>query len=238
MFAWTWFNNIGNREMYMNCAAVTIVNGKKRSSFASFTTLPDAFVANIGNDICTYPGKDVEFPHPGMEVERNSQGTSPPGQGDCSGSHPAPPPVVDPAGSQTPTSQVVTPQLSATPSRGDNSITSIGQPSAVPTSQQQQQKPSAPVLPYSSSSTAPQPLVSNCSSGSCPSKDSTTSLKAVGSTCVDEGQWNCAPGGEYVQRCASGMWSALIPMAAGTSCQLGSSNSFTIINQLKENRQN
>ncbi|KAF1812727.1 hypothetical protein P152DRAFT_482190 [Eremomyces bilateralis CBS 781.70] len=28
IFAWTWFNNLGEREMYMNCAAVSITGGQ------------------------------------------------------------------------------------------------------------------------------------------------------------------------------------------------------------------
>lgn len=95
LFAWTWFNNIGNREMYMNCAAVTIAAGKKRSASTPFASRPVLFVANVGDNICTYEGKDVEFPQPGPEVDRNSQGTAPPGQGTCSG---APPAAAPPAG--------------------------------------------------------------------------------------------------------------------------------------------
>ncbi|KAL7940673.1 hypothetical protein V8C42DRAFT_336838 [Trichoderma barbatum] len=242
MFAWTWFNNIGNREMYMNCAAVTIVNGKKRLSFAPFASHPAAFIANIGNNICTYEHKDVEFPQPGPEVERNSQGTSPPGQGTCSGPPPAPPPVVDLASSETSSSTFITPQLPATSSRAAHftssvtsksailtSISSTGQPPAATISQQQQQKSSAPAVPHSSSSTAPQPLGSNCGSGYCPSNHYTFSLKVVGSACAVEGQWNCAADGKHFQRCASGFWSASIPMAAGTLCQLGTSDSFILV---------
>lgn len=96
IFAWTWFNNTGDREMYMNCASITIVNRKKRSSSSSFTDRPDAFVANIGNNICTYEGRDVEFPEPGPDVERNSQKTSPPGKGRCLGPPPDSPPAADP----------------------------------------------------------------------------------------------------------------------------------------------
>jgi len=32
LFAWTWFNRTGNREMYMNCAVVTISGGAGRAS--------------------------------------------------------------------------------------------------------------------------------------------------------------------------------------------------------------
>jgi hypothetical protein len=89
LFGWTWFNKIGNREMYMNCAAVTIGAGKKRAASTPFASRPDAFVANVGNNICTYESTDVVFPQPGNEVDRNSQSTSPPGQGTCSGAPPA-----------------------------------------------------------------------------------------------------------------------------------------------------
>jgi hypothetical protein len=93
LFAWTWFNKIGNREMYMNCAAITITNGKKRSPSAPFTGRPAVFVANVGNNICTYEGKDVKFPQPGPDVDSNSQNTAPPGQGTCTEPPPAAPPA-------------------------------------------------------------------------------------------------------------------------------------------------
>ncbi|KAJ5178601.1 Extracellular protein [Penicillium coprophilum] len=32
LFAWTWFNKVGNREMYMNCAMITIGGSNKRSA--------------------------------------------------------------------------------------------------------------------------------------------------------------------------------------------------------------
>ncbi|PWI65127.1 hypothetical protein PCL_07426 [Purpureocillium lilacinum] len=85
LFAWTWFNRIGNREMYMNCASV-IVNGtneKKSDSKESLDLRPAMFVANVGNGVCTHEGKDVEFPQPGPEVTRDSQGTAGPGIGQC-----------------------------------------------------------------------------------------------------------------------------------------------------------
>ncbi|RSL89910.1 hypothetical protein CEP51_000986 [Fusarium floridanum] len=62
VFAWTWFNKLGNREMYMNCAPIEIVGGKSDSSFVD--TLPPVFVANIPGQCTTGQGV-VGFPEPG-----------------------------------------------------------------------------------------------------------------------------------------------------------------------------
>lgn len=60
LFAWTWFNKSGNREMYMNCAAVNI------DSSGGGITVPQMFVANIfGSGTCnTVEGQDVDFANP------------------------------------------------------------------------------------------------------------------------------------------------------------------------------
>ncbi|TQS31747.1 hypothetical protein Golomagni_07962, partial [Golovinomyces magnicellulatus] len=83
VFAWTWFNNEGNREMYMNCAAVTVKAGRKRASGAPFSSRPNMFVANVGNGVCTFEGTDVDFPQPGPDVNRNSRRPHAPGKGTC-----------------------------------------------------------------------------------------------------------------------------------------------------------
>jgi len=66
--AWTWFNKIGNREMYMNCGPATITGEAGDDSF--FDSLPDMFTANIGGSCGTPPSKDIKFPNPGAALER------------------------------------------------------------------------------------------------------------------------------------------------------------------------
>ncbi|KAG8628093.1 hypothetical protein KVT40_003966 [Elsinoe batatas] len=65
--AWTWFNTIGNREMYMNCAAVNIQGGASDAS--GLQDFPPMFVANlasVGGGTCrTTEMTNVGFPNPG-----------------------------------------------------------------------------------------------------------------------------------------------------------------------------
>ncbi|KAI0385412.1 hypothetical protein F5Y04DRAFT_245783 [Hypomontagnella monticulosa] len=53
--------------------------------------------------------------------------------------------------------------------------------------------------------------------------------------CPNEGDWACSADGASFQRCASGQWSAAIPMAAGTKCTPGVSNDFAI-GRVRRNR--
>ncbi|KAF7558081.1 hypothetical protein G7046_g5882 [Stylonectria norvegica] len=63
-FAWTWFNKIGNREMYMSCAPVIVTGGKDDDTFVD--TLPPIFIANIPGECSTGPsGTILSFPDPG-----------------------------------------------------------------------------------------------------------------------------------------------------------------------------
>ena len=70
VFAWTWFNKIGNREMYMNCAVVTISGGQPGTQSTSFVDRPGLFVANI-NGCKNTEGVDTKFPQPGPDVSLN-----------------------------------------------------------------------------------------------------------------------------------------------------------------------
>lgn len=75
--AWTWFNTIGNREMYMNCAAVDISGGSDDTSF--YNELPQMFVANLAaiNSCPTTEETNVKFPNPGNSVESSSDSPYP-----------------------------------------------------------------------------------------------------------------------------------------------------------------
>jgi hypothetical protein len=66
--AWTWFNKVGNREMYMNCAPIEVSGG----SGEGFDSLPDMAVANIAvQDSCTNePGFDYTFANAGKYVTK------------------------------------------------------------------------------------------------------------------------------------------------------------------------
>ncbi|KAL4886627.1 hypothetical protein BJY04DRAFT_213385 [Aspergillus karnatakaensis] len=92
LLGWSWFNKIGNREMYMNCAQVTIGGAARQEGFTSvsranaFSSLPPLFVANInGPGQCkTVEGQEVNFPLPGPSVEGSLSGEG----YKCSGSAP------------------------------------------------------------------------------------------------------------------------------------------------------
>ncbi len=80
LFAWSWFNKIGNREMYMNCAAVTIKGSKsvKRLTSVPMSGRPKMFVANVGNGCSTLENKDLLFPDAGPDASMSSQNTASP----------------------------------------------------------------------------------------------------------------------------------------------------------------
>ncbi|KFG85097.1 hypothetical protein MANI_002202 [Metarhizium anisopliae] len=71
--AWTWFNKIGNREMYMNCAPISVTgSGGSKDALGS---LPDMFVANTGNGCGTLLNTDLKFPNPGKDLDQFGQQT-------------------------------------------------------------------------------------------------------------------------------------------------------------------
>jgi hypothetical protein len=228
--AWTWFNKIGNREMYMNCGPINLTGGSsKRDEIleerntteliardqAAFNALPDMFVANVGNGCGTVETTDLIFPQPGDSVEKlaatPSYGNP---TGNCAVAAAAA--TASPAGPASPAS----PTTTSSPSAGvfataapTTTATVFSQPSPQPAAATQ---PSP--QPAATSQTSPQPT-----DGSSP----TSSGGALSGPCTPEGQWNCI-GGTSFQRCASGSWSIAQSVASGTQCTPGQSSSITI----------
>ncbi|CAG8890739.1 unnamed protein product [Penicillium salamii] len=101
--AWTWFNRIGNREMYMNCAPITVANDSPSNSSddtpKQSPAFPPMFVANI-NGCITRENVDIRFPWPGSIVEYNGDRNNRPQESEpvCSGNPTfSPIPITDPA---------------------------------------------------------------------------------------------------------------------------------------------
>jgi len=236
IFSWTWFNQIGNREMYMNCAPVTIggggsSGGAKRA--AAFTTRPQIFVANVGNGCGTEEGAPVQIPNPGPDVV-NGGGTPKPPTGNCppasgggggGGSAPEPP-----APTNTPPSAAAPSPTAGIPGGVfitiDTSSSSAAAPTPAPSAPADvpPPPPAAPVPTTLQTATKPAPPAPTGTGGSVPAPAPAPApprgAYTIGTTCTDEGAWNCINGTAF-QRCASGGWSAVIQMAAGTSCKAG-----------------
>lgn len=64
IFAWTWFNKVGNREMYMNCARIYI-DGAGGSGLSEYS---DMFIAN-NIKTCEFGPGDADIPLTGAKGE-------------------------------------------------------------------------------------------------------------------------------------------------------------------------
>lgn len=75
--AWTWFNNVGNPEIYMNCVAVDITGGPDNADMSDFPTM---FTANLGpaygGQTNRSPVENLKFPNPGKYVTTKTAFTS------------------------------------------------------------------------------------------------------------------------------------------------------------------
>ncbi|KGO74372.1 hypothetical protein PITC_008960 [Penicillium italicum] len=210
--AWTWFNRIGNREMYMNCAPVTVSGGSSKRSPEELekraASFPPMFVANVNG--CTTPESvDIRFPQPGEYVEHDGESANLAKEGSeaCTG-------TATFGGSASPGFASLSSASSAAPIE---SASAAPVPEAIPSS--------APADPKPASSSAAAPAPASTSSPS--SSGSASSSVALTGSCSIEGQWNCISGTSF-QRCASGTWSTAQQMSTGTQCSAGQSAELVV----------
>ncbi|KAM0172819.1 hypothetical protein ACHAPC_010635 [Botrytis cinerea] len=244
--AWTWFNKVGNREMYMNCAPVTLTGGSsKRSDLiardqAAFNALPDMFTANIDNGGCsTKDSTDLVFPNPGDSVDYDEGSTTatagptgscataaggaatakPTGTGTGTGATSAAAPYgTAPASTATslPGGVFVSIATGTGAATSAATLAATSAAGAVPTAATT--AVSVPTTPTSVTS-----AVAPAGTGS----SSTSSSGALTGACTSEGMFNCISGTSY-QQCGSGTWSVVMQMASGTTCTSGQTMNMVI----------
>lgn len=263
VLAWTWFNKIGNREMYMNCAPVTLSGGNTKRTDAEdqlvgnltqlverdqsfYNSLPDMFTANIGKGCGTQDSKDVAFPNPGDSVERLGLATLQPvpPTGSCQtavGGGSSPVATTAPVVSSSAVSTAA-PSVTSAPSLPGGVFITVPSASQTPAttaspSPVASSTPGVAPVPVASSTpvvVAPSP-VETSAAPAVPAESTAAPLPVVGGTTItpgtacpgDEGNWNCI-GGNSFQRCASGRWSVVQSVAAGTQCETGISQYIKI----------
>ncbi|KAJ6131975.1 hypothetical protein N7471_007190 [Penicillium samsonianum] len=234
--AWTWFNRIGNREMYMNCAPITVSGGSSKRSpdelekrAASF---PPMFVANV-NGCTTQEGVDIRFPQPGEYVEFDGQPANLAKEGSeaCTGT-----PTFGGDGNTSSSSGSSGSSSSGSASSGSASSGSSSAPaesastaaasvSVAPVPEATPSSAPADPEPVSPSAPAPAPVTTSSPSGS--GSGSASSSGVLTGSCSTDGQWNCISGTSF-QRCASGTWSAAQQMSTGTQCNAGQSAELVV----------
>lgn len=208
--AWTWFNKVGNREMYMNCASIKVTGGSnKRDTYLNETefaipdlagrdtpSFPAMFVANIPTTDCTTPDShDTQFPDPGTSVEKDGVASdlAPPTGPKCGAS-----------GGSSSGAQAASPSGGSSSAGGSTAAApSVAGPAAA----------AAPSPPAAASSPASSPAAAPAAGSSSSSS---------GSACSTPGALVCSPDGKQFAICpAAGTAPVYQPVADGTACKDG-----------------
>jgi hypothetical protein len=217
--AWTWFNRIGNREMYMNCAPVNVLAASKKRSVRYVeqpkskraTSLPDMFVANIGNGCSTVDSEDVKFPNPGDSIE--NAGALPPKAPVCPNSNVASTPA-DNAGAEAAPAP-------PSPPAGEFQQTTVTVYLPAPTSPPAPAVSANPVVPTPAPAPAPAPAVSANPVVPKPAPAPATGKSSSPGGCTSPGQSVCSPDGLQIGTCDAANRVTFINVAPGTVCRDG-----------------
>lgn len=216
MLAWTWFNKIGNREMYMNCAIVDLTGTS--GSQSNYDALPDMFTANIQSDEClTEESTDLLFPDPGDVVQRLNGATTAWGgaNGTACSTGSSNQATGDSSSEASTTAAGATTAAAATETAAAGGIfasVAVTVSASVPTT--------------TAAATAAATTTASSSDSSSSSASSSSSSETAGSACSDEGSSVCVDSTSYLV-CASGLWTSM-PVATGTACS-GSGANFAIV---------
>lgn len=243
--AWTWFNRVGNREMYMNCAPLTVQGGsssKRSEEEKRSTNYPGMFVANV-NGCRTPESVDIRFPEPGDDVAYLGQASnlqqegesacngSPSFSGGKGGSIGSPSSSGSGSGSSASSepSPIVSASLGLSLGLGGGSAPTGGAyaPQAASASEVSAPAPTQSAAPAAESSASSSGSTSNSGSsdsGSGSSSSSSSSSSGASGSCT-LGQYNCLDGSSF-QQCVqkdaeTTEWGTSQQMAAGVTCTVG-----------------
>ncbi|CAG8975399.1 hypothetical protein HYALB_00011480 [Hymenoscyphus albidus] len=210
LFAWTWFNTVGNREMYMNCASVNIAKGSGDKPAVAFDQRPSLFVANIGTNSCKVKeGTEAEFPDPGPDVtKKETKSNAASLDGDCGakGSSPAPAP-----GSGGGNSSPPAPAAPAAPS----SPSAPAAPAAPSSPSAPASSPSQTIVPVNPPASSPTPAPSSGGGNSTPAAPAPGGAMTASTDGTCGGSKSCGGGA----CCSKDGFCGMSPQHCGTGCQ-------------------
>ena len=254
--AWTWFNRIGNREMYMNCGPAT-VTGSKRKRYAPAhnpqvrrqTSFPSMYIANIaGMSTCTTDppnGGSVNyvFPDPGPDVTAGSSRQTMNLDASCMGASggsttPSQPQQGGSGSASSPAASASIPNATIGGGSGTAPSGTATSPTAAAGGVFASGAAAASAAPSVATIQAGEPSApatsaaaapapaSTGTSGGSSSSSSSAGMPAPGTPCTNEGEYYCTSSG--FSRCSSGQVSAVIGAPAGISFQC-SGSSMTMV---------